>query len=80
MIIMIVKSNKIVSLCSADDLEKRPKLNLKPRSVPTSKVDELADGTSRMAIFGGGRPRDEKEYQGKERKSSHSSDEATRTT
>ena len=61
---------------STEDLERRPKLNLKPRSVPTS-VDKLAEGTSRMAIFGGGKPRDEKEYEQKvrERKTSQSSDD-----
>ena len=44
-----------------DDLRSRPKLNLKPRSVK-SDVSDLAESTARMAIFGEGKPRDEKEH------------------
>lgn len=60
------------------DLERRPKLNLKPRSVK-KEVNELADTVQRASIFGSGKPRDEREYEikkEKERKSSESSDVA----
>lgn len=59
------------------DLEARPKLKLKPRSV-NKEVNDLADNTTRLSIFGEGRPRDEKEYEEKKkerlRKESQSSD------
>ena len=49
-----------------DDLARRPKLNLKPRSVKKSEADELAMSTERMKIFGAGKPRDEKSIEKKE--------------
>ena len=60
----------------AEDLERRPRLNLKPRSVKTV-ASEVSSTTQRSSIFGSGKPRDEKEYEvKKERKSSESSDAA----
>ena len=53
----------------AGDLANRPKLNLKPRTV-RNPVNALADTASRMAIFGEGKPRDDKsfgEVKGKEK-------------
>ena len=37
---------------------------MKPRTV-RAPVNELADTVTRMSIFGGGKPRDEKEYEEK---------------
>lgn len=51
----------MATLVSAGDLANRPKLNLKPRTVDVP-INQLADTASRMAIFGGGKPRDEKEH------------------
>lgn len=42
------------------DLANRPRLNLKPRSVP-NPVNSLADTASRSSIFGQGKPRVENE-------------------
>ena len=42
-----------------DELSQRPRLNLKPRTV-TDPVNQLADSTRRIAIFGEGKPREEK--------------------
>ena len=53
-----------------EDLARRPKLNLKPRTVK-DPVNQLADTASKMSIFGEGKPRDEKEY---EKKGSDTSD------
>lgn len=53
----------------AGDLAVRPRLNLKPRTV-SSPVNALADTASRMAIFGEGKPRDDRvfgEVKGKEK-------------
>ena len=51
----------------AEDLENRPRLKLKPRTV-SNPVNALADTASRMAIFGGGKPRDDKDFdEGKEK-------------
>ncbi|KXJ29003.1 Eukaryotic translation initiation factor 4H [Exaiptasia diaphana] len=49
-----------------EDLARRPKLNLKPRTVKKSEEDELAMSTERMKIFGAGKPRDEKTIEKKE--------------
>ena len=56
------------------DLAARPKLNLKPRTVDRTPVNDLADTFSRASIFGSGRPRDEKAYEERKRKESESSD------
>jgi len=45
----------------AEDLANRPRLNLKPRTV-SNPVNALADTASRMAIFGEGKPRDDKDF------------------
>lgn len=42
-----------------DDLANRPKLNLKPRSVD-KPVSDLVETDKRSAIFGGGKPRDDR--------------------
>ena len=58
---------------TAEDLERRPKLKLKPRTV-TDPVNELASSVQSAAIFGGAKPRDEREYeQRKEREKKESS-------
>lgn len=48
--------------CLTEDLEKRPKLKLQPRTVKV-EVNDLADSSGRTGIFGSGRPRDEKQYE-----------------
>ena len=45
-----------------EDLERRPKLKLQPRTV-REPVNELADNLQSAAIFGGAKPRDEREYE-----------------
>lgn len=61
-------------LCvTTDDLERRPKLKLQPRTV-SQPVNELASNLQSAAIFGGARPRDEREYElRKEREKKESS-------
>ena len=51
-----------VSCVTVEDLERRPKLKLKPRTV-TDPVNELATNLQSAAIFGGAKPRDEREYE-----------------
>lgn len=70
------------ALFLSDDLDKRPRLNLKPRSKPSSDMDQVAANTARLAIFGEGKPRDEKVYKekSKERKESNSSDDVPPST
>lgn len=51
-----------------EELAQRPKLNLKPRSVK-DPVNQLAETASKMSIFGEGKPRDEKKYEGTKRDS-----------
>ena len=56
-----------------EDLERRPKLKLQPRTV-REPVNELADNLQSAAIFGGAKPRDEREYEiRKEREKKESS-------
>lgn len=59
----------------SEDLANRPRLKLKPRSVERP-VNELADTASRMAIFGGGKPRDEKQAREKRRSESDTKSES----
>lgn len=51
-----------------NDLAQRPKLKLQPRSVK-DPVNQLADTASKLSIFGEGKPRDEKKYEGGKRDS-----------
>ncbi|XP_022709428.1 eukaryotic translation initiation factor 4H-like isoform X1 [Varroa jacobsoni] len=57
---------------SREDAEQRPRLKLAPRTVK-APTGELADTSSRSKIFGNAKPRDEKLYQEKVRRSSESS-------
>jgi len=56
------------------DLENRPRLQLKPRSVDVP-INQLADSLSRSKIFGSGKPRDEEDVT-KRRTSQSSTDDA----
>ncbi|XP_031574303.1 eukaryotic translation initiation factor 4H-like [Actinia tenebrosa] len=51
---------------SPEDLARRPKLKLKPRTVKKEEVDEVAMSTERLKIFGGGKPRVEQAVEKKE--------------
>ena len=51
-----------------EDLAQRPRLKLQPRSVK-DPVNQLAETASKLTIFGGGKPRDEKQYEGTKRDS-----------
>ncbi|XP_003742137.1 eukaryotic translation initiation factor 4H [Galendromus occidentalis] len=55
-----------------EDSELRPKLKLAPRTV-AAPVADIADTSTRSKIFGAAKPRDEKVYEGKVRRSSESS-------
>ena len=57
------------------DLANRPKLNLKPRTV-SNPVNELADTASRLAIFGGGKPRAAKDDESRKSESDPDSSES----
>ena len=46
----------------AEDLKKRPRLKLAPRTVK-DPVNEVADKTQQLSIFGGAKPRDESKYE-----------------
>ena len=60
-------------LPSTEELDGRPKLKLKPRTVK-DPVNDVASSVQQMAIFGGAKPRDENVYEkGKERSNSQSS-------
>jgi hypothetical protein len=56
--------------------ESRPRLKLLPRSVK-DPVNQLAETTQRCTLFGGAKPRDEKEYEQRRKKDSESSDKAS---
>lgn len=64
--VVLTIKQKSCFLVYAEDLARRPKLNLKPRSVKKSEEDALAMSTERMKIFGAGKPRDEKTIEKKE--------------
>ena len=55
-------------LVSIEELAQRPRLKLQPRSVK-DPVNQLAETASKLTIFGGGKPRDEKQYEGSKRDS-----------
>ena len=57
---------------SREDSEQRRKLKLAPRTVE-APVADIADTSTRSKIFGAAKPRDEKVYQEKVRRSSESS-------
>lgn len=60
---------------SAEEAANRPKLQLLPRT-NTAPVNDIANFEKRDKIFGGAKPRDEKEYNERRRKESESKDSA----
>ena len=48
-----------------EDLKNRPRLKLQPRTVK-DPVNDIADKTQQMSIFGGAKPRDEAKYEKKQ--------------
>ncbi|CAG2118084.1 unnamed protein product [Medioppia subpectinata] len=58
---------------SAEEQANRPRIRLLPRTVG-KPLNELADSTARDSIFGGARPRDERQYEERRRKESESKD------
>lgn len=59
---------------TADEGGHRPRLKLLPRTV-SAPVNDVAETSDRESIFGGARPRDEKQYEEKRRKESEGKDE-----
>ncbi|XP_067140415.1 eukaryotic translation initiation factor 4H-like isoform X2 [Centruroides vittatus] len=57
-----------------DDGGHRPRLKLLPRTV-SAPVNDVAETSDRVSIFGGARPRDEKQYEERRRKESEGKDE-----
>ena len=58
---------------TAEEIANRPKLKLLPRTV-AAPINELAESKARDSIFGGARPRDEREYAERRRKESEGKD------
>ncbi|XP_054156073.1 eukaryotic translation initiation factor 4H-like isoform X2 [Oppia nitens] len=59
-----------------EELANRPRLKLLPRSIDRP-INDLAETKARDSIFGGAKPRDEKEFEERRRKESESKDSVT---
>ena len=62
-------------MCVAEEAAARPRLKLLPRTVK-DPVNSMADSLQSAKIFGGAKPRDERESESKSRRESESGNDA----